>query len=177
MNRDYVLDDYFDWLYFAVVPGQPIADRPYRKLLSMLHNMDFRYSIPFDENRAADGRNLRWYYVNDGGDDSIMDWKAPCTVLEVLISLAMHMESIMGEPGDDYSVPHWFWWMLSNLDLDEMTDDRYDKTYVYGRVSMFLDRTYEPDGYGNIIFIPNTKEDLRKVELWHQMCWYLDSIL
>ena len=58
-----------------------------------------------------------------------------------------------------------------------MTDDVFDKTYIYGRVSMFMDRTYEPDGDGNIIYIPNIREDLRDIEIWCQMCWYMDSIL
>ena len=40
MNRDYVLDDYFDWLCFQVTDKGG-----YRKLLGMLHKMIFRYSV------------------------------------------------------------------------------------------------------------------------------------
>lgn len=177
MVADHVLDDYFDWLYFKVMPGQLTSKNSFRKLLSMLHTMPFRYDIEYDENRAADGVNLRWYYVTDGGYDEILQWNSKCTIFEMIIALAMNMESMVGEPGDDYSVAHWFWMMLDNLDLGDMTDDRYEKAYIYGRVSIFLDRTYEPDGYGNIIYIPNCNRDLREVEIWYQMCWYLDSIL
>lgn len=172
MNRDYILDDYFDWLYFQVTDKGG-----YRKLLGMLHNMTFRYSIDYDENRADDGVNLRWYYVDDGGNDEILRWKNECTVLEMLLAAAIQIEKIMDDPDVDYSARHWFWMFLENLDLADMTDDVYDKTYIYGRVSMFMDRTYEPDGDGNIIYIPNIKEDLRDVEIWCQMCWYMDSIL
>lgn len=172
MKDNYVLNDYFDWLYFKVV-----RNNSYRKLLSMLHNMTFRYHVEYDENRAADGVNLRWYYVDDGGDDEILRWKNECTVLEMLISAAMQMEVIMDDPDIDHTASHWFWMFMDNLDLLDMTDDRYDKTYIYGRVSMFMDRTYEPDGYGNIIYIPDIREDLRDVEIWSQMCWYMDSIL
>ena len=172
MMNNFVLNDYFDWLYFQVV-----KNGSYRKLLSMLHNMEFRYSVDYDENRAADGVNLRWYYVDDGGDDRILSWKEPCTVLEMLVALAMQMEITMEDPDVDYSMYHWFWMFMSNLDLINMTDDNYDKTYIYGRVSMFMDRTYDPDGFGNIICIPNIKEDLRDVEIWCQMCWYMDSLL
>ena len=67
--------------------------------------------------------------------------------------------------------------MIKNLDLDWMVDEEFNKAMVYGKVSIFMDRAYEPDGDGNIIYIPNTKEDLREVEIWCQMCWYMDSIL
>lgn len=171
MNDNYILNDYFDWLYFMVVPN----GGKFRKLLTMLHTMEFKYFVEYDENRASDGVNLRWYYVDDGGDDEILRWKEPCTVLEMLIALAMHMDKIVGDR--ELDIVHWFWLMLDNLDLAWMKDDKYDKTYVYGRVAMFLDREYEPDGNGNIIYIPDSPDDLRDVEIWNQMCWYLDSIL
>ena len=74
-------------------------------------------------------------------------------------------------------IRYWFWRMLDNLDLSWMTDRKFDSEYVYGQVSNFLDRDYEPDGRGNIIHIPGCKEDLRKIEIWQQMCWYLDSFM
>lgn len=170
--EDFILNDYFDWLYYQVA-----RNNSYRKLIGMLHNMIFRYNVPHDENRAADGVNLRWYYVDDGGYNGILEWKSECTVLEMLTAAALQMSIIMDDPDLDYSIAHWFWMFMENLDLADMTDDRYDKTYIYGRVSMFMDRTYEPDGYGNIIYLPNIREDLRDVEIWSQMCWYMDSIL
>lgn len=177
MVADHVLDDYFDWLYFKIMSGQHNSNGSFRKLIALLHTIPFRYSVAYDENRAADGVNLRWYYVNDGGYDDILEWKSKCSVLEMLIALSINMENTIGEPGDDYSVAHWFWMMLDNLDLGDMSDNVYDKTYVYGRVSMFMDRTYEPDGYGNIFYMPGIRDDLRDVEIWYQMCWYIDSII
>ena len=175
MNDNFILNDYFDWLYFLVVPNP--SRNQFRKLLTMLHSMEFRYYVDYDENRASDGENLRWYYVDDGGNDAILKWKQPCTVLEMIISLAMHMDDIVGDTEGELDIKHWFWVMIDNLHLGWMTDDQYEKAYVYGRVSMFLNRDYEPDGEGNIIYIPGCKEDLRDVEIWWQMCWYLDSIL
>lgn len=175
MNDKYILNDYFDWLYFMVVPNP--ERNQFRKLLGMLHTMEFKYFVDYDENRASDGVNLRWYYVDDGGDDHILRWKESCTVLEMLIALAMNMDKIVGDTEGELDIRHWFWGMLENLDLHWMTDNKYDKTYIYGRVAMFLDRQYEPNGDGNIIYIPDCEEDLREVEIWWQMCWYLDSIL
>lgn len=175
MNDNIILKDYFDWLYFMVVPNP--GKNQYRKLLTTLHSIEFRYFVDYDENRASDGENLRWYYVDDGGNDEILRWKEPCTVLEMIISLAMHMDNIVGDTDGELDIVHWFWMMMYNLDLDWMFDDRFDKSYLNGRVKMFLDRTYQPDGEGNIIYISGCDTDLRDVEIWWQMCWYLDSIL
>lgn len=175
MNDNIILNDYFDWLYFMVVPNP--GKNQYRKLLTTLHSIEFRYFVDYDENRASDGENLRWYYVDDGGNDEILRWKEPCTVLEMIISLAMRMDNIVGDTDGELDIVHWFWMMMYNLDLDWMFDDRFDKSYLNGRVKMFLDRTYQPDGEGNIIYISGCDTDLRDVEIWWQMCWYLDSIL
>ena len=171
MSGDFALNDYFDWLYFKVV-----RNNSYRRLFRTLHSIEFEYFVDYDENRAADGVNLRWYYVDDGGQDDILKWKRPCTVLEMLIGLALQMECITEDPDEDYSCAHWFWMMLDNLDLLDMTDDEFDKDYIFKRVEMFISRTYEPDGNGNIIYIQDCNDDLRTVEIWSQMCWYLDTI-
>ena len=170
MIDKYVLNDYFEWLYYNVVNG---STKKYKKLLSVLHSIEFTYSVDYDENRASDGENLRWYYVCDGGDDAILKWEEPCTVLEMLIATAMHMDDITGES----NIHGWFWMMLDNLDLAWMTNAKYNKNYIYEKVTDFMDRKYEPDGHGNVFCIPECKDDLREVEIWIQMCWYLDTIL
>jgi hypothetical protein len=175
--NEYVLNDYFDWLYYTVTKEIRGKKKSYRKLLGLLHSIEFRYSVDNDENRACDGLNLRWYYVSDGGENDILKWKKTCTVLEMLIALSMKMESIMEAPGIDNAVEKWFWLMIENLDLKENNDRKYDKKYIMDRIDMFLDREYEPDGEGNIIYIENCPEDLKEVEIWSQMCWYLDSII
>lgn len=177
MSSKHVLDDYFDWLYFIVVRDNRIKRKSYRKLLSLLHSIDFEYSVDYDENRAYDGRNLRWWYVDDGGDASIFDWEQPCTVLEVLIGMAFQMKNIMEDPEEYTDVDRWFWMMLENIDLADMSNSKFNKRYVLDRVDMFMHRTYDSDGDGNIFYIKDCREDLREVELWCQMCWYLDSIL
>lgn len=113
---NYILNDYFDWLYYQVTNKlrKNGAKNSFRKLLMQLHAMEFVYHVEYDENRASDGTILRWYYVDDGGDDRILQWGEPCTVLEMLIGLAIKMESIMEEPDIDTSVARWFWllWII-----------------------------------------------------------------
>ena len=177
MGKNYILEDYFDWLYELVIPSRRNKRASYRKLLNLLHDIEYRYYIEYDENRAADGEELRWRYVCDGGDRAILKWNEPCTVLEMLIGLAYQMEGIMENPDVDYGVGYWFWMMIFNLNLDQMSDSRFNRCDVYEKVSIFMDREYAPDGDGNIIYIQDCREDLRNVEIWCQMCWYLDSIL
>lgn len=172
-----ILNDYFEWLCFTIKKGQPSKRASYKKLLALLHSTTFRYSVEYDENRAADGIHLRWRYVYDGGDEDILNWEEPCTVLEMLIALSFQMEGIMIDPEVDHGVGHWFWTMLTNLNLDYMSNSKFDKLIAYERINVFLDRIYEPNGKGNIFRIDICREDLREAEIWHQMCWYLDSIL
>ena len=58
-----------------------------------------------------------------------------------------------------------------------MTNEKYKKKYIYAKASININKKYDPDGEGNIIHIPGCKDDLRDVEIWCQMCWYLDSVL
>lgn len=177
MIENNVLNDYFEWLCCTVKKEQPSKRASYKKLLVLLHSITFRYSVEYDENRAADGEHLRWRYVYDGGYQDILNWEEPCTVLEMIIALSFQMEGIMSDPDVDHGVSHWFWIMISNLNLDYMSNSKFDRLIVYERINVFLDRMYEPNGKGNIFRIDICREDLREVEIWYQMCWYLDSIL
>ena len=53
----------------------------------------------------------------------------------------------------------------------------FDKQYVTKVIGRFLNREYEPNGKGGLFIINNCNDDLRDVEIWYQLCWYLDSII
>ena len=172
-----ILNDYFEWLC-SIVKRDRVTKRSYRKLLSFLHSEKFIYVDEYDSNRAADGEQLRWRYVYEAkGCEDILDCEEPCTVLEMLIALSFQMENIMEGSDADYSVGYWFWMMLTNLELDKMIDSKFDKHEAYEKIHIFMHRDYEPNGIGNIFVIDNCRTDLRDVEIWWQMCWYLDSIM
>ena len=69
----------------------------------------------------------------------------------------------------------WFWDMVRNLGLMNMTDDRFDEGHVSKVIHIFLDRKYEPDGQGGLFKIRHCRRDLREVEIWCQLNWYLDQ--
>lgn len=83
----------------------------------------------------------------------------------------------MDDPNVGNRTAQWFWSMINNLDLGSMTDSRFDKRFVDERLDIFLNRKYEPDGKGGLFRIRGCDRDLRTVEIWYQLCWYLDSIV
>jgi hypothetical protein len=135
-----------------------------------------------DKNRAEAGLGLRYRFaLSEGYGDSpeiITDYlDGPCSVLEMMVALAVHMEEhIMDKPQYGNRTGQWFWGMIRNLGLNGMNDDRFDSRLVDEVIARFLDRDYEPDGQGGLFAIRNPKRDLRHVEIFHQMCWYLNSI-
>ena len=69
----------------------------------------------------------------------------------------------------------WFWGMMSNLGIGSMYNDIFDPDLVISCINDFLDRNYEPDGRGGLFYIRDCVDDLRYVDIWTQLCWYLDN--
>lgn len=178
MSRDDVRNEYFDWLYNLVSEKRYSNDLSYRKLMMRLHSIEFVYSIRKDKNRAADGVDLRYRFAIGKDEDYILSClEGPCSVLEMMIALAIRCEeTIMDDPQIGNRTGQWFWGMITNLGLGSMIDSRYDKATVDDIVNRFLNREYQPNGKGGLFTVRNCKYDLREVEIWTIMLWYLDSI-
>ena len=107
------------------------------------------------------------------GDASIDE--TPCSVLEMMIGLALRCEiEIMGEPGKDTTYK-WFWLMVENLDLMRCSDDNFSGDYVKQQVKIMLDRGYRRNGFGGLFPVRMTRTDQRNLEIWAQMCGYLSE--
>ena len=175
-----IYEEYFEWL-FDLVCAQRYSKPIYRKLLMRLHDTEFRYSIPRDRNRAEDGEDLRYRFALDHDYDvptTVSDLGGPCSVLEMMIALAIRCEEqIADDPDYGNRMGQWFWGMITNMGLGPMTNEMYEEGTVDSIIHRFLDREYEPDGKGGLFRIRNCDEDLRCVEIWYQLCWYLDTIL
>lgn len=172
---DQVKNEYFDWLYNYVCKGR--GNVSYRKLFMLLHDIEFTFYIRNDVNRAIDGTDLRYRYAIIIDDESVMDiLDEPCTVLEMILALAIRCEeNIMDDTSYGDRTSQWFWNMLSNLGISNMTDDKFDRKVATEKIYDFLERRHEPDGKGGLFYIRGCKEDLRDVEIWTQLCWYLDN--
>lgn len=167
---------YFNWLLSLI----HVHDTNYSILLEKLYNTKFRYmrNIPMDENREADGLTMRYNfgyicgYDNDLISNALCD--RACTVLEMLIALANREENILSISMDDDRIDIWFSTMLKNLKLERYDNDHYDDEAVSRILDIWMDRRYDECGRGNIFFIPEPIEDLRAVDIWTQLQWYID---
>ena len=173
---------YFEWLSDIVCEKRFSREISYKKLLMYLHKTEFIYSIPKDQNRAEDGISLRYRFAlaheHGSSPDLVMDiLDGPCSVLEMMVALSIRCEeNIMDDPHFGDRTCQWFWGMVTNLGLGGMTDEHFDRGYVESAVARFLNHDYEPDGKGGLFTVRNCKRDLREVEIWYQLCWYLDRI-
>lgn len=180
MTRDEIAKRYFEWLSDMVSDRRAPKSLSYRKLLVHLHKTEFRWSIPMDEDRAEDGINLRYRYSFEEDyrfADVVEAVDGECTVLEMIIALAIKCEeNIMDDPTIGDRTGQWFWMMIVNLGLGSMTDQKYDARRVDDILDRFLDREYDADGAGGLFKIRDCERDLRDMEIWHQLCHYLNTI-
>lgn len=173
---------YFNWIY-ELVCGQDSYNRlSYKKLLTCLFNIEFTYSIYMDKNRAEDGIEFRYHFGNlKGYSDRIISKyidDKPCSVLEMIVALAFRVENeIMDDSTYGNRTGQWFWNMIVSLGLGSMSDSRYNKREVDRILDIFLNRTYEANGRGGLFTIEDCPYDLRAVDIWYQMMWYLNTIL
>lgn len=181
MSRNDVINAYFDWLVDVVNADQSSKQVSYKKLLTYLHSVEFVWNrrIIGDANRARDGEKLRHRFGTDFMSIRVVDQyiTGPCSVLEMIVALAIRCEeTIMDDPLYGDRTCQWFWGMINNLGLGDMYDENFDEKKVHDIVVKFINRDYKPNGKGGLFTIRYCEEDLRDVEIWTQLCWYLDSI-
>lgn len=175
-------DEYFEWLFNLVCRNRFGKGVSFRKLLTRLYYTEFTYLIRRDQNRAEDGIDLRHrFIVMNGYEDwyeTVMEClDGPCSVLEMMIALAIRCEeNIMDDPLIGDRTAQWFWGMVTNLGLGGMLDDLFDDDFVDDCVRRFLNREYKRNGEGGLFTVKNCERDLRKIEIWVQLLWYLDTI-
>ncbi len=83
----------------------------------------------------------------------------------------------MANPDKGNRTGQWFWSMVESLGLSGMTDYQFDAIFVDSVISCFLERQYQQNGAGGLFTVNRRGQDLRNVEIWYQMNWYLDTII
>lgn len=179
MGRDELINRYFEWLCGLVCGHRHSNTISYDKLLMRLHSIEFRYLHPMDENRAKDGADLRWRFAWEHDMKNVpacLD--GPCSVLEMMVAISVYCEeNIMDNPNIGNRTGQWFWGMVINLGLGSMTDSRFDRRYVDDTIDKFLNLEYERNGRGGLFRIDNCDRDLRDLDIQHQLCRYLNTIV
>lgn len=168
--KDNLWNDYREWLLDQVGFYQLKKGHSYNELMAFLHNTEFTAIIKRDENRIKDGLYLRRNYGVDFNQEDF-----PCSVLEVLVALAIRVErEYLGDPGNEHP-EHLFLEMIDNLGLSWYNDLRYREEKVYKIVSDWLERRFYSSGLGSICPLKGRTRDQRVVEIWDQMMAYINQ--
>ena len=167
--------DYLRWLEPQLRDEHGNPDKSYWDLLNVMFEKEFGVIIPMDENRMVDGLDLRVEFARENQvPKRIMNrflW--PCSFLEVHIALSRHMAFLAGG-----AAPGWAWHLLTNLELDRLSDPLTRSKYKKAQEIMdtAIWRTYSPDGTGGFFPLAWPEDDMTKIELWYQMNEYVGEL-
>lgn len=181
LNSDFsewINKDYYEWLISKICGNRFHDEASFTKLLAYLYSIPFKWTIKKDYNREEDGLSLRYRYclLHDHMDE-LHYLNAPCSILEMMIALSIRCEEeYMSDTRLGDRTSQWFWNMIISLGLGSQMDYNFNKEYVEKTVNTFLNRKYKRNGKGGLFTVRNCKYDLRKVEIWRQMSWYLDNL-
>lgn len=177
-----ITERYFQWMSNLVCDGKYTRGLSWEALFRELHQTIFTYILPMDENRATDGTDLRYRFGYEEGysrDELLCLDDRECSVLEMMVALALRCEEhIMDDPESGDRTGRWFFEMIENLGLADMDDEHFERETVHFVIRRFLDRDYEPNGEGGLFSLGSgDHRDMRRIDIWYQMMWYLNSIL
>jgi hypothetical protein len=148
----------------------PTPSLTYWKLFKILHTTEFVWLLSGDDNRAADGVELRIEFLLEGDIPDQPDWLSlGCSILEMLIGFSRRAQFVTDVPAKE-----WFWEFIENLGLKDFNDgSEFDPEEVKTILDQFIWRTYDRNGVGGIFPINGATPDQRKVEIWYQFSDYL----
>lgn len=165
---------YFHWLYNQLGVST-VLPPTYVTLATQLHHKSFRWFVPFDENHAAQGAELRDEFMREM---QLPSYRGVCTVLEMLIALSRRCERTSFVWRGDDGPAFWFWHMMHNIGLDRFTDEYYAGNpnaddEVDEILEVLLRRTYDRKGNGGLFPLREPPNDQRKTTLWYQLNYYM----
>lgn len=172
-----MITEYYEWLLDRIEdPVSPKVSQ-YSALLNQLYSTQYEYRIARDSNRAQEGVDLRHEFADIFGyafKDADRYLIGQCRILELMVALAARCEHEISGRKDAYT---WFWVMVDSLGLRDMTDDNYNSRFVDDILTNFMEGNYKRNGDGSLFRLSSSHKDMRKLELWYQMCWYLNEKL
>ena len=180
---------YVEWLESFTIDERVSDDRrlTYEHLLKTLWEIYYIPSIGNDDDRAAEGIELRRRYYNvltrqtgvrvygDAAED-LEKIFGRCRVLEMLVALSMRMYDLMQDLGVYNSVSRWFWEIMQCVGFDELDDISWqgsrDKRLVNEVCNsiMTLSGNRSSSEWGGGWF---GLSEWKELEIWYQMHAYL----
>jgi hypothetical protein len=153
-------------------------------LSRFLFETDFEWSVDEDEIRVRDALELRKIYADEVGaaaEKSKRDidriWKTiygKCSVFELLISMAKHIDQMVNEGEDDSMIPDFMKIFVDNVGWSKKEDEAHWKTCT----DHFMSRKYHHNGsHGGIFIVHDHTVHMEELGLWKQLNVWLNEHL
>ena len=166
---------YFNWLYSQIYPVNGETPLKYLVVCEMMNDTEFKIIVPRDENRAADGVQLRSVFVKSIECKPLDEAELlfpNASIFEVLVALAMKAERLI-----EISPHYMFTIFIENLGLTSCYDDSTIigiRNKINSSLRKFNNRSYTSRGKGGLFPLTyEPEDDQRDVELWYQMGAYM----
>ena len=161
---------YFDWLIKQIdVP----KGKEYDKLFEQMHNIEFVWTVPNDDNRIQEGEELRHEFISAREFGGTLNLHK-ATFLEVLVALSRRVAFLAGGTPEQ-----WAWKLVKNINLhNDRFADPLDLEYpdqIVDRIHTVIWRNYREDGRGGFFPLKEPIEDQTKIEIWAQMNAYVNE--
>jgi hypothetical protein len=175
VEKNPLLEEYFNWLYDHVFAIRDVrSEHSYIIVCDRMHRIKFQALVDHDENRIADGSELRNEFLKTSRAHLLYQTELiydDSSVFEVLVGLAKRANLMVELP-----VADWFWVFIQNLNLDRYNDKFVHSKPVYQidrTINKFNRRSYRANGQGGIFPLKRPLTDQRQLELWYQMGAYM----
>lgn len=166
-NNSQLREDYLKWLEPQLRDEHGAPEKTFWGLLNLMFDTPFSWNILMDENRLAEGLELRVEFARKNHIRlPLMEKLGPGSFLEVLIGLSRQLEFHAGG-----QAPGWAWQLLNNLELHRLSDPltRPKQRRAEEVMITAMARGYSPDGNGGFFPLAWPDGDQTRIELWNQM--------
>jgi len=168
--------EYFGWLTSQIAVEN---SKSYNELFERMHNLEFVWTVPNDDNRVQDGLELRHEFLTtvihrtENPLAADLQFNKGASILEVLVALSRRVAWIAG--GD---AQHWAWNLIENLRLERSFDPltKGKRNRIENVLHNLVWRTYDWNGAGGFFPLNEPGEDQTKVEVWYQMNAFVNEI-
>ena len=168
------MEDYIRWVMKDKLKLTDREMKHWKNLCLVLAEIEFAWIHPMDENRAADGLELRDDFEYETGEylDKSSGLLPNCSFFEMLAALSVRCENqLMRNLSLGDRTSKWFFEFLDNLGLDPDLKSEDIQEIVIN----FMDGNYKANGEGGMFPIKRRGINQRGEQLWKQLSAYISE--
>ena len=176
-DRDYSSASMSNYIHWVMKDRLNLSDKEvkqWKNLCIVLARIEFIWNHPMDENRAADGLELRDDFEYETGEylDKSSGLLPNCSFFEMLAALAIRCENqLMRNLSLGDRTSRWFFEFLDNLGIDSnMRSDDIEDIVVD-----FMDKKYKINGEGGMFPLKRSGINQRDEQIWKQLSAYINE--